>query len=228
MKKILLLLLLHLLFSPYSEATHVRSGEIQYTQIDTRTIEATILTYTNVNSVSADRDSLMICWGDGACERIPRVNGPAGPNGVPDGEILDQDYKKNEYTWTHQYETLGHYVVSMSDPSRNSGILNIVLADNFAFYIETEVFLSESFNHAPLNLQAPIDIGFVGEPFMHLLNAIDLDGDSISFQMVRPLSAHDQPVTGYFDLSDIGPGPNNNVNFNEETGLLIWETPQDA
>ncbi len=228
MKKILLFLLLHFLFNPNGEATHIRSGEITYTQIDATTIEATILTYTNVNSASADRDSLTICWGDGTCEKIARTNGPVGSSDVPNGEILDHDYKKNEYTRSHQYATLGNYTLSMSDPSRNSGILNILLADNFAFYIETEVFLSESLNHSPFNLQAPIDIGFVDVPFMHLLNTIDLNGDSISFQMVRPLFANGQPVTGYFDLTDISPGPSNKVNFNEKTGLLMWEAPQDA
>lgn len=53
-------------------ATHNQTSEIIYQQIDELTIEATIITYTQTSSVQADRDSLIICWGDGTCETLLR------------------------------------------------------------------------------------------------------------------------------------------------------------
>lgn len=40
---------------------------------DVLSIEATILTFTVASAVAADRDSLIICWGDGQCEKIERT-----------------------------------------------------------------------------------------------------------------------------------------------------------
>ena len=60
-------------------ATHNQTSEIIYQQIDELTIEATIITYTQTSSVQADRDSLIICWGDGTCETLPRSNDGGNP-----------------------------------------------------------------------------------------------------------------------------------------------------
>lgn len=90
------------------QATHNRSGEIEYRQVGPKELEASVITYTNANTGPADRDTVTICWGDGACERIARVNGPdINGNGVPDGEIVAPNVKMNIYTYTHQYEDFG-------------------------------------------------------------------------------------------------------------------------
>ena len=77
-------------------ATHNRAGDISISQVgdcvESLTIQATIITYTKASSIPADRDTLTICWGDGNCERIARVNGFGSP---PQGELLENDTKKN-------------------------------------------------------------------------------------------------------------------------------------
>ncbi|MFK7982411.1 MAG: hypothetical protein AB8G86_20685, partial [Saprospiraceae bacterium] len=67
-------------------ATHNRAGEISVEQIDALTIKAMITTYTKASSIQADRDSLTLCWGDGNCELLVRINGPIGNSGIPAGE----------------------------------------------------------------------------------------------------------------------------------------------
>ena len=145
-------------------ATHNRAGEIIYQQIDQLTIEATIITYTQTSSVQADRDSLIICWGDGTCETLLRSNDGGNP--------IENDFKVNTYVGKHTYPGLDQYTLSMSNPNRNGGILNVNSPNSVEvqFHIQTTFTLrnlSEGSNQSPSLLIAPIDVGFVRQPFMH-------------------------------------------------------------
>ena len=109
-------------------ATHNRAGEISIEQVgdcvSSLTVKATIVTYSKASSFQADRDSLEICWGDGQCEYVYRINGPIS-GGYHKGERLENDTKKNIYVAFHTFPALGTYNVSMTDPNRNGGILNV-------------------------------------------------------------------------------------------------------
>ena len=209
--------------------THNRAGEIQYKQVGQLSIEATIVTYTKSSSHPADRDSLSICWGDGICNIIARVNGSdLDGDGVPDGVELENNFKQNEYKAIHTYTDFGTYSLFMQDPNRNSNIININegASDNVPFYIETTVFLSAQMNNAPILLQAPIDVGYLGLPFIHNPNAYDADGDSISYELITPLMDANEPIPSYQSITDINPGPNNTLEINELTGTITWDSPQ--
>ncbi len=222
MKKAILPLLILLVTSHFSFATHNQAGEIIFQQINGTTIEASVITYTNVNSTPADRDTLEICWGDGVCELIGRVNGPNN-----NGELIGPGTKKNIYTKLHTYSGIGHYQISMTDPNRNAGILNINWpnSENVPFVLITELTLLNpvfnDLNNSPVLLQAPIDVAFTNELYMHSPNAFDIDGDSIAYELVTPAG-----VALYEQVTEIMPGPNNTLSMNEETGLLIWDAPQ--
>ena len=139
-------------------ATHNRAGEIVYKQTGDKTIEATIVTYTKTSSIPADRDRVEICWGDGTCSFLSRTNNK--------GEELNNDYKVNYYTGNHTYSNEGQYTISMTDPNRNSNVLNIgdANSDLVQFHIESTLFvtsLSGMTNHSPQLLEPPVDIGFI-------------------------------------------------------------------
>ena len=111
------LLIFFLLYLPTTDlmATHNRAGEISVEQIDPLTVKATITTYTKASSIQADRDSLTLCWGDGTCDILVRLNGPdVDGNRVPDGERLPNDTKVNIYMAFHIYPGLGTYKLSMT------------------------------------------------------------------------------------------------------------------
>jgi gliding motility-associated-like protein len=224
MKKILLLLCLNFIAVWSLMATHNRAGEITYVQIGPSTIRATVTTYTKTSSVAADRDSLEIQWGDGSSTMVARSVEIPLPN----------DIKLNQYIAEHTYPGPAVYVVSMFDPNRNDGILNVNngLSDQVQFYLQTEVtFLNATFqgpNSSPILLQRPIDIGFIGQPFQHTLNAWDPDGDSIAYEMITPLQGFNTPVPNYQLVTAISPGPNNNLTFDTQTGLITWTSPQRA
>lgn len=211
-----------------SWATHNRAGEIIYEQIGDLRIRASIITYTKASSVDADRDTLIILWGDGTLNKVGRVNG--GGNGV----IIGPDIRYNIYTIEHTYPSRGTYTMSMTDPNRNGGILNVnpPNSENIPFYIETTFsFLNATFqgyNNAPRLLQPPIDVGCIGQIFTHNPNAFDQDGDSLVYELVVPQMGVGSPVSNYIYPDQIIPGANNVITLNTQTGDLIWNAPRKA
>ncbi|MFK7933507.1 MAG: gliding motility-associated C-terminal domain-containing protein [Saprospiraceae bacterium] len=212
-------------------ATHNRAGEITVEQIgdcNDLTIRATITTYTQESSINADRDSLTLCWGDGTCEVVQRSNGLNNT-----GQSLGNDIKKNIYVSTHSYPGRGTYKISMTDPNRNAGIINVNFpnSETVEFHLETVyTFLNPQFqgcNSTPTLLQPPIDIGCVGQPFIHNPNAFDPDGDSLSYHFITPLRGVNTPVERYRFPNTIGNGPNQALVIDEVTGDIRWENPQE-
>ncbi len=214
------------LLPPLSHATHNRGGEIHIEQIGPLTIRATIITWTRTRSVSADRDTLTICWGDGACEQVGRANG--GGKGI----ALSDEVKYNIYIATHTYAGPARYRISMTDPNRNAGIVNVnpPQSENIPFHIETiYTFLDPQFggsNTTPYLLQSPIDNACVGRPFRHNPNAYDPDLDSLSYRLSIPKQAIGVNVPNYSFPNEIAPGPNNLLQLNERTGDILWMSPQ--
>ena len=195
--------LFFLFFSTLLMATHNRAGEIIFEQTAPLTIQATIITYTQTSSTAADRDSLTICWGDGACEILLRNS----------KEAIENDYNVNTYTGVYVYNELGKYTLSMTDPNRNGGVLNVnpPNSDRVPFHLQTTFTLRNQLlegdsNQSPTLLIAPIDVGFVRQPFMHTPNAFDLDGDSVAYELVTPLMDAGQVVPNYMQLDEIGEG----------------------
>ena len=210
---------------PYSLlATHNRAGEIHIRQIGPLTIEATIITWTRTSSVNADRDTLTIMWGDGTMESVPRANG----HGVP----YPNDIKYNIYVAQHTFAGPARYRISMTDPNRIAGIINVnpPSSDNVPFHIETIYsFQDPQFggnNTTPYLLQPPIDNACVGKLFLHNPNAFDPEGDSLAYHLIVPLQDLGVPVPNYSYPDQIVPGPNNTLHQDERTGIISWFSPQ--
>lgn len=227
--------LLCFLFSPLAWATHNRAGEISIEQVgdctNSLTVKATIVTYTKESSVRADRDSLTICWGDGFCDKVSRINGPGI---IPKGEPLENDTKKNIYIAFHTFPARGTFVISMTDPNRNGGILNVNFpnSETIRFHIQTTYTIPnpqfQGCNNTPVLLQPPIDIACVGERFTHNPNAYDGDGDSLSYKFIVPLQEGGLEVANYQFPNMINPSPENNLTIDEVTGDIVWDAPQKA
>ncbi len=229
------LILFFLLVFPLSLwATHNRAGEITVEQIGNcseLTLRVTVTTYTKASSVAADRDSVEVSWGDGTKQWLYRTNGPIGSGGIPFGEALANDIKKNLYIGIHVYPARATYRISMNDPNRIDDILNVNYPNSVSipFYIETiYTFLNPQFqgcNSTPVLLQPPIDFGCVGRTFVHNPNASDPDNDSLSYHLIVPLQKQGTPVPKYQFPNQIGSGGPNSITLNPVTGELRWETP---
>ena len=208
-------------------ATHNRSGEITYKQIGPLTISATITTYTKASSTAADRDSLLLVWGDGSSEMVARSNG--------NGDLIPgEDIKVNYYTAEHTYPGRATYTLSFEDPNRVNNIVNV----NFPNSVDVPFFVSttftlintqfQGFNNSVILLQPPIDFACNNQRFVHNPNAYDIDGDSLSYELVVPLQAEGEEVPKYKYPNEISPGPENQIYLDPITGDFIWESPQQT
>jgi gliding motility-associated-like protein len=207
------LLTLSLLLSAFGAwATHNRAGEITYEHLGGLTFRATITTY-SVPDSPADRPWLELNWGDGTIDTVYRSNG--GGN----GDIIVPGVKKNIYIGVHTYPSASTYILSMEDPNRNAGILNIPNSVNVVFYIETTLTISPFFgaNSTPTLLNPPIDNACVNRRYEHNPGAYDPDGDSLSYELVPCKALDGEDIQGY-----IFP---NGISINAVTGDLVWEFP---
>lgn len=207
-------------------ATHNRAGEITYKHISGFTYEFTISTYTKLSGASQDADRLRlgISWGDGTFDSLSRVS-QTFLNGIPPYDIYE-----NKYVGIHTYSGPFTYVVGVTDPNRIDGIINISNAVNTLFYLEDTVKILDpniiGYNSSPQLLNPPIEYGNVDQIFTHNPNAFDPDGDSLTFTISAPLQASGLPVSGYSSPDQISPGPDNVITINQQTGELVWESPQ--
>ena len=222
-KLIPLFLLSVLSFSLF--ATHNRAGEISYRFTGSNTITAVITTYTTASAIAADRDSLAIYWGDGVTETIARANGG--------GLVLSNNYKLNIYQGVHTYANTpasGFVVISMTDPNRNSDIVNMTNSVNVQFFIEDTIWFADqgTNNNGPVLLYPPIDYAYVGDTFFHNPAAYDIEADSLTFELAIPMQAQGLSVPGYIDPSDLPVfgSPNDILSIDRLTGEIIWATPQ--
>lgn len=205
-------------------ATHNRAGEITYVQTGPLSIMVTVTTYTKTSSISADRDSIEVSWGDGTFEFIQRTNGQ--------GQPLGNDVKINTYTKVHTYPGRATYTIGFLDPNRVANILNV----NYPNSVEVEFFLSTTFtfldpqfqgtNSSAILLQPPLDRACANKVFVHNPNAYDPDGDSLSYELVVPRMSAEQEVPGYLFPDQLGQGLNNLVTLDPETGNFVWNTPK--
>ena len=207
-------------------ATHNRAGEITIKQTGDLTIEVTVTTYTKTTSTQADRDSVRVFWGDGSWEYVYRTNGEGTP--------LANNRKLNYYVASHTYPGRATYTISMMDPNRNGGILNVnpPNSEGVPFYIEaTYTFLNgqfQGYNNTAILLQPPIDFACVGQRYIHNPNAYDPDGDSLAFEFIVPLQDSGVNVPNYIFPQQIEPGPNNSLTLDPVSGDVVWISPQIA
>ena len=194
-------------------ATHQRAAEITYEWKGGNAYEFTLTCYTySPSAAGLQRDSLLVMWGDGFGDYVPRLV----------YQNLGDDYTLNVYRMIHNYSSPGSYVVSMEDPDRNYGVVNVPNSVSVPMYIETELVINPflGYNNSVQLLNAPIDRGCVGKPFYHTPAAYDPDGDSLSYRLVPCKGTNGEDIPGYSypqasSLFDIDPA----------TGVLRWENP---
>lgn len=217
-----------------SNATHNRAGEITTKWLYGYTYQIKVTTYTNIGGANlADRCEDTVYFGDGTRAIVLRSNNPVGVpcNGscspacdglpLPGGTI-----KLNEYVTTHTYSGPGAFKISMEDPNRNAGVVNIPYSVNQVFYIESLLiipFFGSVKNSSPILTFPPIDDGCVGKCFEHNPGAYDIDGDSLSYELTTCRGNNGNTCPGY-SYPATGGGT---YNVNARTGTLTWCAPQE-
>jgi gliding motility-associated-like protein len=212
-------------------ATHNIAGEITIRCIGSNQYEATVTTYTNSAS-PADRCELVVDWGDGTERLANRTLGPIGscPSPATMGIPLGVNYPNtqvNYYKSVHTYSGAGTYNVSIKDPNRVAGILNIPNSVNVPFYLQTTITVDPFIgcNSTPTLTNIPLDKACRGKCFYHNPGAIDPDGDSLSYKIGACLDTNGLPIGGYVTPDIAGGGL---MQIDAVTGDLSWCSPQVA
>jgi gliding motility-associated-like protein len=173
--------------------------------------------FTRTSSPADDTRTFMpIFWGDGTGDELERVDSLFRP--VPG--VDDISYML--YIGRHTFPAPGAYTISVEDPNRNNGVVNIPNSVNVPMYIETEIVINPfvGINNSVQLLNPPIDKGCVGKTFIHNPAAFDPDGDSLSYELVVCKGAGGFDIPGYtFPLAS------NFFIIDSLTGDVIWQTP---
>ena len=212
-RKLLLILGFLFCFAFSARATHQRAAEITYTWLGGNAYEFTLTCYTYTPSPAGlQRDSLLVQWGDGSEEYIPRVV-------LHD---LGGDYTLNIYKQIHNYSTSGTYTISMEDANRNFGVINVPNSVMVPMHIETELVINPflGYNNSVQLLNAPVDKGCVGKLYLHNPSAYDPDGDSLSYKLVTCKGQDGIEIPGY-----TLPQASQSFDIDPVTGELRWENP---
>lgn len=222
LKRYFFILVIVLLYVSKALATHNRAGEITYTHIADLTYEVTVVTYTK-EQAPADREELEVNWGDGSSDTIQRTNGiPNQFTNIPQGEIIASNIRMNIYKGTHTYPGNSTYLISVEDPNRNSDVVNIPNSVNTPFYIESVLVINPflGYNNSPTLLNPPIDNAGLFKLYIHNPSAFDIDGDSLSYELVfcKGESGNNIPNYTY-------PTATSSISIDAITGDLIWDTP---
>lgn len=220
MKRFFSLILILFASISISFATHQRAGEITYKYVSGLTFEFTVITYTRT-SAPADRPFLDIEWGDGSRSELARTQKINFGN----------DISKNVYAYKpevgatqarHTYSSPGTYKISVEDPNRNFGIMNIPNSVNVPLFIETIMTINPlmGMNNSPDLLNPPIDNGCVNQLYVHNPGAYDIDGDSLSYSLIVCRGAEGLNIPGY-----TYPIATDSIGVDAVTGDVFWANP---
>ncbi len=224
--------------STESFATHMRGGEISVKRISSTsfTYEFTLTIYCDLNTglrAWQDQRDASFCFGDGIGSiRAPRINGGG------EGENIGNGIGKGIYKAIYTYSGAANYKVTVAISNRNQGVRNIGGAsDAVAFYVETSFRVNPGLglNSTPILLNPAVDLtAVVGQKFIHNPNAIDVDGDSLAYQLTfcrrgdqdNCTDRRGDAVPGFRQPNEVATTPSN-FSINARTGDLIWDVPQE-
>ena len=213
------------------QATHIRAGEITAQLISCQNFSYTFVVtgYTDLGS-DVQFGGGEINYGDGVIDEFP-----TGEFDV--FEDLGDLRAINIYFKEHTFPGPGIYKISFREFNRNADIVNMDNSVNTPFYVETVIVIDPFLgcNNTPVLLNPPIDDACVGVTYLHNAGAIDVDGDSLSYEFTIPKQDQDIPVVNYRFPDDHDIANYHALNedktapasftLDQKTGDIIWDSP---
>jgi CHU_C Type IX secretion signal domain len=239
------LLTIGLFFAMANEAwaTHLRAGEITATRVcpsRTYRICLNIFVNTDPNETQIKFGGGDLYFGDG------NKHVPDEQNSTPFGDPADY-VGYVQYCVEYTYSGPGTYHITYNEKNRNEGILNMTNSVGTTFFLETiiEIDPFKGCDNSPRLLVPPIDKACSGAAWFHNPGAYDIDGDSLSYQMIVPRRVVENgPPVEVMDYTL----PNNQLHYDGFTygnaqedgsgtptfsidpvdGTIIWDAPGEA
>lgn len=218
-----------LFFSNIGQATafDIWGIEIQVQQTGLFSVDASIVVYARRTPATDNfRDSLRLSWGDGTFSTVQISNNADNDgDGHPDGTPVEDNFVKFIYSGAHTYAALDKYQLSVENPNRDHGIINVNFPNSISIplYTESEITLIEDYehNHLPVLLESPTNYAFEGQQYLHIPNAFDIDDDSLAYELVVPKQGPNDPVPNYFGIGTL-------ATIDHETGIFYASIEQNG
>jgi gliding motility-associated-like protein len=203
-------------------ATHNRAGEITYTHVQGLTYEVVITTYTKASAL-ADRPWLYLTWGDESTNALDSLEREQPIVNLPG------DIQRNVYRGTHTYGGPGIYPITVEDPNRNEGVLNMTGSVDTPFAIQSLLIIDPQAGHnnSVQLLNPATENACLNQLWIHNPAAHDPDGDVLTYSLVPSRGFGGEFIPTYVYPDELSPA-DDVFAIDAATGDLTWDTPQIA
>jgi len=201
-------------------ATHSLGGEFRYSHLQGLTYSIEFHYWTCLEA-PADRPELILDYGDGVLDTVPRTSITDSPSAAG----CCGGIRYSVYSTAHTYPSPGIYTLKMDDQNRNGGIVNIPNSISQSFCVTATLYISPitGNNNSAVFGSGPMDWEYVWSTLVFDPMVTDTDGDSLSFELVTPLGLNCEPIAGYSFPSSPAPGW---TWLDPATGVFSWYLPQ--
>ncbi|TVR82620.1 MAG: hypothetical protein EA412_01325 [Chitinophagaceae bacterium] len=247
-KILLTLLLISVFFTKTTEASHAVGGDLSYTCLGNNQYEITFTYYNDCDGISAPASpnvniSSASC-GQSFNQSLSMQPPPGSPPGTPAGgqevPFLCQAQSSQSacnngplpglelYTYTAIItlpQECDDWVITYSLCCRNSQITNLQNPAGAQFYIETNLDNTNGLcNNSPVFTGTALQYACANQLNNLNFGAVDLDGDSLVFSLVNPMTNGGNPIN-YSDPSFSPTNPMDLIGplvFNTQTGQISF------
>lgn len=210
MKKIIVIILA--LFNCHSIYPWNCAGEITYSHLSGNTYEITAKLY--VDSFASNIEPFLEIHCGDSTTSILNLNNVS--------YFSDSSLICKTFTGSHDFNAPGTYNLWFEIPNHSWGIVNIPGSINVPLYLESQIVINPFLgsNNSPDFNTFAINMGFLNNIYTFNPQAIDPDGDSLSYKLVVCKGAGGMPILGYeFPLTS------NIFKLDSVTGNLTWDSP---
>jgi hypothetical protein len=185
-----------------------RGGDLTFAVNGTNVTFNVVLYTEGVGTVA---DSLDIDAGTGSYEFIYLIS-----------DTIIDNIHKSVYSKSRQYPGPGIYVITVFIANRVQGIGNIPGSINEPICLHAKLVLSPFFTYSssPLFANDHFNKLILSDTVFHNIGAYDIDGDSLSFELVDCLGENCEDIGGYVYPNDFGGFENIDTN-----GVLVYSIP---
>lgn len=229
-----------------SYASHAMGADISYRCLGNNQYEVTVTFYRDCSGIPAPASMALTAASASCGITLPTITATQAPgSGVEVSQLCPAQLSQSRCNSTsgtlqgvrvYYYvatvtlpQTCTDWIVGASESSRNSGVTNLVGSSGYNLYVDTRIN-NTICNNSPSFTSRPVPYICGNQPFTFNHGAIDVDGDSLYYQIV-PTQGDATTVIPYvagFSTSyPLATSPANTFSFNTSTGQMSF-TPANT